>query len=214
MGKFKDLTGQRFGRLVAISAEKDADGRRYIWYCKCDCGNYIKAQSASLTTGVKQSCGCLRKEQLSERNKVHGHADERLYGVWKGMKSRCYNPHHRSYPKYGGRGISVCDEWRNDYMRFREWAYANGYKEDADTQQCSLDRIDVNGNYEPSNCRWADAFTQANNSRRNLHYTFNGETKTISEWSVSTGIPRKTLTDRLKAGWSIERTLTEPIRKW
>ena len=208
MGKFKDIAGQRFGRLVAIKAEKDPTGRRYDWLCKCDCGNEVKATSVSLTTGKKKSCGCIQRELLQSRNTVHGHSRERLYRVWKGMKSRCYNSHHRSYPKYGGRGLRVCD----DYEAFRLWAYENGYDENAEYQQCTIDRIDVDGDYSPQNCRWADSFTQANNTNKVLLITFKGETKTVTEWANKTGIPRATLYARVKNGWDVDKALTTPVR--
>ena len=213
MGVFKDLAGQRFGRLVALTPEKDSTGRRYNWVCKCDCGNYVTVSSISLTTGNRQSCGCIHHEMMINRNTVHGYAGERLYKVWKGMKSRCYNPNHKSYPKYGGRGIGICEEWRTDYKAFRSWAYANGYQEDAEYQQCSLDRIDVDGNYEPSNCRWANADIQANNTRCVRKLTYYGKTKTITEWAKDVGIPRETLRARIDNGWDMGRALTTPLRK-
>lgn len=211
MGQFKDISGQRFGKLVALRAERDSSGRRYVWECQCDCGNRLWVPSVSLTTGKKQSCGCIIRGILQNRNTTHGHSHERLYKVWKGMKSRCYNQHHRSYEKYGGRGITVCDEW-HDYSVFREWAYANGYDENADYQQCSLDRIDVNGNYSPENCRWADAFTQAANTQTALRITFDGETRTIPEWAKEYGLQKDTLHYRIKSGWDIGKALTTPAR--
>lgn len=211
MGQFKDISGQRFGRLVAIRAEKDSSGRRYVWECQCDCGSIVSVPSISLTTGGKKSCGCIKREMLQKRNAKHGHSNERLYKVWKGMKSRCYNPHHKSYDKYGGRGITVCDEW-HDYAAFREWAYANGYDEKADYQQCSLDRIDVNGNYSPGNCRWADAFTQVVNTQKTLKLSYRGETKSLPEWAKEYGLCKEALAYRIKSGWDIEKALTTPTR--
>lgn len=128
----------------------------------------------------------------------------RLYNSWKHMKERCYNPSCRSYPNWGGRGITVCDAWKNDFLAFKEWALANGYEDGL-----TIDRIDNNGNYEPSNCRWATKLVQSNN-RRGLHrITYNGETRTLTEWSSLTGVGCTTLYMRLTAyGWSVEKALT------
>lgn len=212
MGKAKDLTGQKFGRLTAIISEKDKEGRRFIWTCLCDCGNYTKATTVSLTHGLKKSCGCIQKEILSERNSTHGHSHERLYKVWKGMRSRCNNPHHKSYSKYGGRGIEVCHEW-NDYEAFRKWALNNGYQEDAAYSQCTLDRIDVNKGYLPDNCRWVNEFVQANNTRNNRILEYNGECLTAAQWSRKLGISADVIYARINSlGWSVEKALSTPTR--
>ncbi len=145
----------------------------------------------------------------------------RLYHVWKNMKVRCNNPHSKEYKYYGQRGISVCEEW-NDFKNFREWAYANGYDEKAERGKCTLDRIDVNKNYEPSNCRWVDSKVQAQNRRmwgtdthnhEMIIWEFNGETHTIAEWSKITGINAKVLRSRKHKGWDMERLLTTPQMK-
>lgn len=135
--------------------------------------------------------------------KRHGMYKTRLYGVWGHMIQRCTNEHDPKYKDYGKRGISVCKEWRNDFLNFYNWAMDNGYADNL-----TIDRIDVNGNYEPDNCRWATPKVQANNTRRNLKYEYNGEKLTLSQWSEKTGIPYKTLHRRLKNGWSVEKTLT------
>ena len=214
MGISKDLSGQRFGRLVAISAEKDSEGRRYIWTCKCDCGNYTKAGVSALLRGNKRSCGCLQKDALMNRNMRHGYSKERLYRVWKGMRSRCNNPNHTSYAKYGGRGIKVCDEWNSDYLAFREWAVLNGYDEEAEYGECTLDRIDVDLGYTPDNCRWVSESSQANNKSDNRLITLNGETKNIATWAGELGIDSGVIYARLNnLGWSEEKALTTPVRK-
>ena len=214
MGSFRDLTGQRFGRLVAIRAERDVEGRRYNWICQCDCGNTIKASSISLTTRRRQSCGCIMHEILIKRNTTHGKSRERLYRVWKGMRSRCYNPNHTSYAKYGGRGIEVCESWRTSYEAFREWALATGYDPNAPYGECTLDRIDVNGGYSPDNCRWVNEFLQANNKRDNRYITFNGKTMSVSDWGKELGIDQSVLYARLNnLKWSEEKALTTPVRK-
>lgn len=145
----------------------------------------------------------------------------RLYNVWKNMKVRCNNPHSKEYKYYGQRGISVCDEW-NDFNVFREWSYNNGYDENAKRGECTLDRIDVNKNYDPSNCRWVNMKTQCANRREwgtdthnheKITWTFNGETHTVAEWSEITGIKEKVLRSRKYKGWDMERLLTTPQMK-
>ncbi len=158
----KDISGQRFGRLVAIKPSGNTK-QGTVWLCKCDCGNVVTVQQGSLHSGKTKSCGCLRKE--GGFTPVHGGTRTRLYNIWCSMKRRCENPNVCSYPRYGGRGISVCEEWQ-DFINFRDWALTHGYDENAKYGECTLDRIDVDGNYEPSNCRWVDIATQNMNRRR------------------------------------------------
>ena len=166
-GKLKqDLTGMRFGMLMVIGrAESDAVGRPK-WKCVCDCGEVCVKYGSALTSGITKSCGCYRKYLPTVTKRKHGNRDDRLYAVWNMMKQRCHNPNNRAYKWYGARGIVVCDEWRNSYASFRNWAYSNGYDELAQTHVCTIDRINNDGNYTPSNCRFADAKTQAQNRRR------------------------------------------------
>lgn len=208
----RDLVGKRIGRLTVIElATKDKDGRAR-WLCKCDCGNYKIIRNSALGTNVV-SCGCKKRETL-ESNAIqatHGKSRTRLYGVWGSMVDRCENPNAHEYENYGGRGIKVCDEWRNDYTKFEEWALANGYNEKATRKESTLDRIDVNGNYEPSNCRFATMKTQSRNRRSNVFATIDGETHCLAEWAEIVGINYSTLLQRIYAGWSIENALKKPV---
>lgn len=206
--EFIDLTGQKFGRLSVIDRAPN-HGRRTMWNCVCDCGNRIVVRSENLRSGNSKSCGCLSRD--NHPRTANGLGKTRLANVFNGVKQRCYNNNSKEYYLYGARGITVCDEWINDSNNFYSWALNNGFKEDATQAECSLDRIDVNGNYCPENCRWVDSYVQANNTRRNIYYEYNGERHTLTEWSRIVGIKSSTLYNRInKLGWSLEEALTLP----
>lgn len=207
-GQVDDLTGRRFGRLTVLSRAENRNGATY-WNCLCDCGNKKTVRASHLKSNETVSCGCYREEV---REAFYHRFDgvprstlktERLYGIWVNMKSRCNNPNISKYRRYGGRGISVCDEWEH-YEPFKNWAIENGYSDNL-----MIDRIDNDGNYEPSNCRWVTNKENCNN-RSTCHYlTVGGETHTLSEWSDITGIPSRRLWMRTKCGVDEDRILTK-----
>lgn len=204
----EDLTGQHFGRLIAIKRVGQTKGGNALWLCRCDCGNEKIVAGSNLKNGHTRSCGCLHSEIASvattKRNTKHGLRHEHLYNTWAKMKARCYSRGCKDFVNYGGRGVVVCDEWCNDYVAFRDWALANGYCEDL-----TIDRIDVNGNYEPNNCRWATRAEQNNNKRNNRLIEFCGEVHNISEWAKIVGVKYDTLWMRINRGWPVERALTK-----
>lgn len=207
----KDIRGQRFGRLVALEPVGRDEQGYVLWRCKCDCGNEKIASTKSLGKGTS-SCGCYSREVHNQVHTKHGKRHSRIYQVHRTMCQRCYNPNAHEYENYGGRGIEVCDEWK-DFLTFEKWATANGYDETAKHGKCTLDRIDPNGDYEPSNCRWATMKQQQRNRRNNVLITYNGETHCMSEWAEIIGIPYGTFQKRLAYGWSIERAITAPLTR-
>lgn len=213
VSKFIDLSGQKFGYLTVV--ERDVEHRRpngktrTYWRCKCDCGNDVTVAADALRRGDQVSCGCYRRQSASQQFATHGKTKNRLYTVWAGIKARCYNPNTRVYPYYGGRGIQMCDEWKNDFSSFYDWMTANGYDENAKRGEFTIDRIDPNGNYSPENCRLVTQLEQMNNVRSNHIITYNDESHTIAEWSRMTGINQFKIRNRIvNLGWSVERALT------
>ena len=205
MRKPIDLTGKKFGKLLVIKQSDLYKNNRILWVCKCDCGNEYLVRGQSLRSGKTTHCGCNRHKYLqdSDQNKI------RLRGIWRGMKGRCYNRNHRQYKNWGGRGIGVCVDWLNNFENFYNWAISNGYNEDL-----TLDRIDVDKNYGPDNCRWVTMKEQCSNKTNNIILSFKGETKTLPKWALEYDIPRRVLYRRLTDGWSVERALTTPVENY
>lgn len=175
MAKYMDLTGHRYGKLVVLEYVGRNTSNRPLWKCQCDCGKMHIASTLDLRNGDTISCGCHKAKCLSNAMKKHGYSTERLYTKWKGIHQRCYNPKCQMYKYYGGKGVQMCEEWKTDYTKFREWAYANGFDENAKGYDQTLDRIDCDGNYEPSNCRWTDMTTQSRNRGFTRKVTYRGE---------------------------------------
>jgi hypothetical protein len=208
-----NLKGRRFGLLTCLEDVGRQKGR-VLWRCQCDCGNEINATSSNLKNGHTQSCGCIRTENLRNSISTHGlstnghNRKTRLYGIWIMMRQRCLNPKNKGFNRYGGRGITICQEWE-DYEKFHDWAYSHGYE-----SHLTLERRNNNGPYSPDNCRWATQKEQSNNTRRNRHISFRGKIKTLSQWGEITGLGSDVIRCRIdRYGWSIEKALTTPSKK-
>lgn len=198
----------KFGRLTVLSSVPNQASKKKMWNCKCECGNCVTVRGTSLTGGITKSCGCLRKELASKKHSKHNGYGTRLYAIWDSMRQRCNNKNCRAYHNYGGRGIKICDEW-NDFANFKEWAINSGYDNTAKRGTCTLDRINVNENYSPENCRWNTMKEQSNNKRNTIYMTVNNETHSLLEWASITGIKYDTLWKRYKKyGWSPERVVS------
>jgi len=205
----EDLTGKKFGKLTVIEYAEYRNHKPH-WKCKCECGNYKIASTHYLKYGHTQSCGCLVKGKEFERYK-HGLTKHRIYHTYHAMKQRCFNEKNEGYKDYGARGISVCDEWMGErgLENFYEWSMNNGYKDDL-----TIDRINVNGDYSPDNCRWANVETQMNNTTRNVRFEYNGESHTSSEWAkiLNNGVPKTEIYSRIVLlGWDVEKALFTPL---
>lgn len=190
----QDLTGKQFGRLKVISRYGSRNGE-VIWNCKCQCGRVAKVSTGKLNFGSVISCGCARSEKTTQRNETHGMSNTRLYEIWSGMKKRCYNRNSSAYKNYGGRGIKICDEWKNSFENFYDWSLINGYKEDL-----TIERKDVNGDYCPENCCWITAQDQARNTRKTIYYTLFNMRKPLSEWCNYANIKNNRAYQRYKNG--------------
>lgn len=205
-----DLTGQRFGRLVVVERAQNI-GARTAWLCKCQCGNEHIALGGNLRQGNATSCGCYHREIASKVNTKHQKSRDKNYIEWSGIKTRCYNEMFDQYINYGGRGITMCDRWRESFEAFYEDVSKlphfgeKGY---------SLNRIDNDGNYEPNNVEWSDKIVQANNKRNNRLLTYNGKTQTMAQWSKDKKIPSSVIFKRLSLGWSVDEILTKPVRQY
>lgn len=192
MGAKLDLTGRRFGRWTVLEEAGRRNGG-VMWKCRCDCGTVREVRSNHLVMNRSVSCGCYNKEIIT----THGNTKTDLHHVWANMKDRCLNAKSSESKNYLKRGITICKEWIESYEAFERWAKENGYK-----KGLTLDRIDNDGNYEPSNCRWADMKTQCRNRRSNVFLEYLGERHCISEWAEITNQPYARLSSRHRRGWS------------
>lgn len=195
---FNDLTGNKYGRLTVVGLSPKKSGRKSFWVCKCLCGNEHLVRSDSLKSGNVQSCGCLKKEQDKDnltKNHRHKESHTHLHNTWLRMKARVSNRNNKRYERYGGRGITMCDDWFNSYESFRDWAKANGYNENF-----TIERVDVNGNYEPNNCTWIPFAEQANNRTTTIWVEWEGRKQNIAQWAKELGFNRGTLYDRYHRG--------------
>ena len=206
MSKRIDLTGQRFGRLVVVGLEGLKSGH-LLWKCRCNCGKHVFVFGYNLMAGNTKSCGCYKIEKLLKNSVSHGMSNTATYKSWASMKRRCSATNLRCYKWYGGRGITVCDRWLNSFDNFLK----DMGERPVGT---SLDRIDTNGNYEPSNCKWSTIIEQQNNRRTNRFFYYNGSMKTISEISRSVGIKRGTLYYRMVVkGWTVEESINKKVSR-
>ena len=201
-----DLTGKTFGRLTVISRAENDKHHCAQWNCLCSCGNKKVVGGQALRRGLTVSCGCYHKDELKKRLTTHGQSKTKLFREWQYMKRRCYQTTYKFYCYYGMRGIKVSDEWKEDFLAFKQWALSNGYEEGL-----TLDRIDPDGNYEPNNCRWVTRKEQMNNTRATHKYTINGETHSIAGWCEIYNVPHERVRRRvINEGWDILKALTTP----
>lgn len=205
MSKLIDITGKKYNKLTVLSFY-DVKDKRSRWLCQCECGNTTIATSSQLKCGKTKSCGCLlHKKKYDEKTAKFM---KRLSRIFYEMKQRCYSKNNPAYKYYGAREIKICKEWLDDIDNFKKWALANGYKENL-----TIERIDVNGNYEPSNCKWITKTQQGYNKTNSRLYTIDGETKCLSQWCNYYNIDYFVVIGRLRRGTPIVEALTKPIDK-
>lgn len=197
MRPFIDITNQTFGRLKALKPVYR--NNRTYWLCECECGNLKEIRQDAW--GKTNSCGCMQIESRT----THHLSGDKLYTVWKNMKTRCYNSQYWNYPNYGGRGITICEEWLKDFSSFYSWALSSGYQEGL-----TIERVNNDGPYSPDNCKWATKEEQDANRRNNHRLTYKGETKTVTQWAKLTGLPAAAILSRIRYGWSPDEIIETP----
>ena len=212
MTKYEDLTGKKFNYLTVLELKRN-NKTKIQWLCQCDCGNTVIVLASHLKNAHTKSCGCFRKNKLTKENPKykHGKRHSRIYSVWINMKTRCYNKNVKAYKNYGNRGIKVCNEWigkEKGFINFYNWAIQNGYRDDL-----TIERINVDGNYEPNNCRWGTYKQQNNNKRSNMYIEYNNEKHTLQEWSeiLPIKISSNALRYRIVKGWGVEKSFNTPV---
>lgn len=199
----KNLVDKKFGRITVLKYMGCNKNKNSLWLCRCDCSKEKVIIGNNLVRGFTKSCGCLQREVCSKNKKSHGRSNTRLFHIWQSMIDRCVNSKNKRYKNYGGRGITICNEWKDDFQKFYEWAITNGYKEEIlpnGINKWTIDRIDNNGNYEPNNCRWATNMQQCNNTSINVIIKHGNETHTLSEWCRIYNIQTQTAGDRILRG--------------
>lgn len=209
-----NIIGQKFNRLTVLELHHKVQkfkksghksGFKEYYLCQCECGKYSIVEKYSITSGKIKSCGCLIKDTAYRHFSIHNLTNHRLYNTWVHLKGRCYNCSNKYYKDYGARGIKVCNEWKNDFKAFYDWAISNGYADNL-----TIDRIDNNGNYEPSNCRFITLKKQQNNKRNNFNITIYNRTQTLSEWCEEKNLNYDKIQARISRGWTIEEAMTTP----
>lgn len=206
-GRAVDISNMEFGRLTALGPTGRGNDGGILWHCRCICGKETIVTGAHLRSGHTTSCGCYQSDITTERSTSHGMSRTKEYQVWCSMNERCRNPNNKHYRDYGGRGIVVCDEWQNDFAAFRDHVGPMPF------DGATIDRVDNGSGYLPGNVKWSTQTEQARNRRNNTLLTYNGKTQCLSAWAEETGIHRSVIQTRLKWGWDIDGTLTQPVRK-
>lgn len=206
--RLNDLTGKTFGRWTVLEKTRKQQ-RSQVYLCRCECGNMREVTQSNLTQEKSQSCGCLQKELASQRFTTHGMRKSRLYNIYANMKARCTNPNNKSYDSYGGRGIGICQDWNDSFDAFKEWALSHGYSDDL-----TIDRIDVDGDYCPENCRWANQEQQSNNQQKTIWIEILGERRSLKQWTTFMGWNYGTYSARYRKGLCIFKDFEiEEIKK-
>ena len=206
--KYKSLVGKKFNSLTVLEVSSNKKNDNYLLVCKCDCGNIQTIRATRVINGITKTCGCRNKGYSYSKSNKLSCLYPTFYSIWNSMKHRCYDKSNKKYKNYGARGIKICKEWKDSFENFLNWCLNSDYE-----KGLTLDRIDVNSDYKPNNCRWANFTIQARNKTNNNLVTYNNETKCVAQWCEDLNIPYNTIRARLRLGWTPELAFTTPISK-